>query len=235
MENDGRHLDDAVTEPNVPAVSPTAEDAPSLGRTVAADDHWTPPQAGWLAPLAGDVASPPAAVSGWYDAPAWTPSPTLANQPTLRLRRRRRPNAERPLYFALGTLLGAALVCIAALAGAVYVATHADLTSLASQRTGAPASTATTAATATPTATPAPTLAPAGVNPLPIILPPATPTTAPTPADTPTPAPTPSPTIAPTPTPTPEMTPTPTPTASPTPAPTATPAPTQTPEPPDTP
>jgi hypothetical protein len=247
----GGHLDDAVTEPDLSAISPT-DDTVSLGRTSAASDHWTPSPGGWLAPLSIDAALPDAlsdaphdalydatsdvAPMSWPASPGWPPSPTLVNQPTRRMRRRR-ADVDRPLFFALGALLGAVLVSGAALLAIVYIASHPGLFTLASQRPSvvAPTATVRATATATRTPTPSPTIRPVGANPAPIIVPQPKPTAHPTPraTATPRPAPTSSPTAQPTATATPAATASPTPTAEPDPSttPTATPAPTPTPSP----
>lgn len=244
----GGRLDDAVTEPDLSAIPPT-DDTGSLGRTSVASDHWTPPLGGWLAPLSIDVAAlsdaphdalydatSDVAPMSWLASPGWPPSPTLANQPTRRMRRRR-ADADRPLFFALGALLGAVLVSGAALLAIVYIASHPGLFTLASQRPPDIAPTATVHATptATRTPTPSPTIPAVGANPAPIIVPQPKPTARPTPqaTTTPTPAPTatatpaatasPTPTAEPVPSTTPTATPAPTPTLSPAPAATATP------------
>jgi hypothetical protein len=238
----GAHLDDGVTEPDLPAIPPT-DDTASLGRTSAANDHWTPPPGGWLVPLSADAALPDAlsdaphgalydatsdvAPMSWPASPGWPPSPTLANQPTRRMRRRR-ADVDRPLFFALGALLGAVLVSGAALLAIVYIASHPGLFTLAPQRPPdvPPTATAHATATATRTPTPSPTIPPVGANPAPIIVSQSTPTARPTPQATATPTAPATPAATASPTPTAEPGPTTAPTA--TPAPTPTPTPTQT-------
>lgn len=236
--------DDAITEPSLPAIAPAADDTASLGRTTAASDRWEPPLGAWLAPLSADAVSldalpdplPDATPDRWPAGPGWAPSPTLANQPTRRMRRRGADADSRPLFFALGALLGAVLVSGAALLAIVYIASHPGMFTLASHRppVAAPTATLHPTPTATRTPTPAPTTGPVGAKPLPVIIQPI-PTARPTPQSTATPTPAPSatataqPTTSPTPTAEPEPTTAPTATPATTPTPTATTAPTVTP------
>lgn len=252
METDALHprdndleAHDAVTEPSLPALSPDAENPASLGRTMATGDHWEPMPGAWLAPLSGDTAAPDVAPDllpdaareappmSWPASLDWAPAPALPNQPTRHMRRYG-SDADRPLFFALGALAGAALVCGAALLAIVYIASHPGLFTLAAQRppVAAPAATIRATPTATLAPTPTATVRPPAPNPLPIIVIQPTPTVQPTPQSTttPTPAPTLSPTAQPTASPTPTAEPgpavTPSPAPSPTPTPSASPSPT---------
>ena len=234
---DERLFDEDVTEPNLPAVTPSADATASLGRTVRVNDQWTPPLDGWSAPHdpLGDTEPMLAAPLVAGEASRWTPSPELMNRPTRRMRRLGMPNTERSLFAAMGALTAAALVCAVAAIAIAFVATHANVAanSAPRQNSGNPGVTIQATATATRApSTPTPTAVSkaAAAQPLPVTQP--TATTAPTPTVAPTVTPTAQPTAttpAPTPTTAPTATPAPAPTSTPAPAPTSTSAPVSTP------
>ncbi|HEX8998078.1 MAG TPA: hypothetical protein VF812_18775 [Ktedonobacterales bacterium] len=241
-------MDDEYTPYELDPEDVTAPDLPSIGRTVASHDHWSPgavsawPDDANREPYEAPPEVPPGAgrQTPWpaeaSPVSAWAPSPTLAEQPTRPMRRpqssgypqwpsdggRGRGRGRRvSARSGLGALLGVTLALALALIAVSAIAANLTPFTLASQ----PARGASTRTRTSAEQTPA-TAAPA--KPLPIVT-----HATPTPTRQPTAAPTTAPTATPTATPAATATVASTPTIAPTPttSPVVTPSPTMAPSP----